>query len=141
MSDIRQRKKKYKAKSCRQNPSSQSLMFPSPSGGCFRTRSLPFFWKTKHRKTHLWERKEIPDPQLQLCRSGPSLGKEKHVSLEAVQQNSTCYMIYISADKHVHRMGKINYVACKAQQPEAGKLTEAEGKELVLMLANQMSQK
>lgn len=91
MSSIQQRKKKYKAKSCRQNPSSPSLMFPSPSDGGVQDKEPHIFLegtaKTKHRQTCLWERKEIPDPQLQLCRLGPSLGKEKHVPLEAVQRN------------------------------------------------------
>lgn len=92
MSGIQQREKKYKAKSCRQHPSSLSLMFPSPFWGWWvQDKESPNFLegtaKTKHRQACLWERKEIPDPQLKLCRPGPSLGKEKHVSLEAVQQN------------------------------------------------------
>jgi len=47
-------------------------------------------------------------------------------------KESTRYAISISADKqHIYRTGKINYTACKAQQPETRKLIDPGGTELV----------
>lgn len=86
------KEKKSKAKSCRQKSqlSEPDVHFPL-WGWWVQDKEPPIFLegtaKIMHRHTCLWERKEIPDPQLKLCRPGPSLRKDKLVSLEVVQQN------------------------------------------------------
>lgn len=83
-------KKNTKTKAAEKKSQFSKPDVPFPLRWWVQDKESPIFLddteKIKHRQTCLWERKEIPDPQLQLCRPGPSLGKKKHVSLEAVQQ-------------------------------------------------------
>lgn len=100
-----------------------SLMLPSPSGGGFRTRSLPFFWRAQLRPStgRLVSRKGRKSLTHRYSSAGQAHLWRKRNTGSSTAKQSTCYVIYISADKqHAYRTGKINYVAARLSSLKPG---------------------